>query len=203
LAREKTGGKNLSSEKFSKIEAYMAETIFELKDQDLSTFFPMPKTLRDKLIRENKSSLIISFSETNDREKLRGLWKHMIDRCHNPKSEGYKTHGERGTTVCEEWRNSFDLFCDWSITNGYKFGLSLDRKENSKGYSPDNCWWTNHKTQARNRDNLKKYEAFGESKIVSDWADDVRCIVTYECLRGRIKKKWDFQKALTEPSKKR
>ena len=190
---------------FSKVESYVAETIRELKDSeiDYSSFFPLPKTLALKITSNNKRDLFVSYAEKNEKAKLKGIWSHMIDRCHNEKSDGFSTHGSKGTYVCDEWKNNFDSFYNWSIENGYKFGLSLDRINNSDGYSPKNCRWVNHTAQARNRNSSKKISAFGEEKILIEWAEDKRCVVSYTCLRKRMKSKWEAEKAITTPSKEK
>lgn len=75
----------------------------------------------------------------------------MIDRCDNPKNKKYHLYGGRGITVCEEWKNSFPAFHEWAIANGYSDELSIDRIDNDKGYSPDNCRWATITEQNRNR----------------------------------------------------
>lgn len=77
------------------------------------------------------------------------IWGGIKGRCHNPNDKDYYRYGERGITVCERWRDSFEaFFADMAPT--YRPGLTLDRKNNSAGYSPDNCHWTTPRQQARN-----------------------------------------------------
>ena len=51
----------------------------------------------------------------------------------------YENYGGRGITVCDEWKEDFMAFYEWSMQNGYADNLTLDIKDNDKGYSPDNC----------------------------------------------------------------
>ena len=78
--------------------------------------------------------------------------KHMMGRCYNENNQDYYNYGARGITVCNEWFADRNTFCEWSIANGFeeRKGLSIDRIDSSKGYSPENCRWTNATIQARN-----------------------------------------------------
>lgn len=51
----------------------------------------------------------------------------MRIRCYNPKDKRYERYGGRGITVCDEWRNSFEAFRDWALSNGYSDELTIDR----------------------------------------------------------------------------
>jgi hypothetical protein len=76
---------------------------------------------------------------TKQRESgLFNRWRRMIYRCNNEKSSDYKYYGGRGISVCIDWL-SFGNFVEWCSNNGYSPELQLDRKDNNKGYSPDNC----------------------------------------------------------------
>jgi len=85
----------------------------------------------------------------------------MRDRCRNPNCHAYDNYGGRGIKVCPEWENDFEAFRDWALANGYDpeapYGVcTLDRKENDKGYSPENCRWISMKAQTENRRNGRR-----------------------------------------------
>lgn len=60
--------------------------------------------------------------------KLYQTWRNIRQRCNNPKATHYKYYGGKGIKVCNEWENDFLKFYEWSIQNGYKEGLTIDRK---------------------------------------------------------------------------
>lgn len=77
------------------------------------------------------------------------VWRSILARCNNPKCKAYKNYGGRGIAVCARW-SSFENFL-MDMGAGYNNSLSLDRTDNNKGYSPENCRWVSMKTNCRNR----------------------------------------------------
>jgi len=86
-------------------------------------------------------------------------WEQMISRCYNKKDKSYKNYGGRGLQVCNRWRNSLQNFSD--DMGPIPDNSSIDRKDNDKGYSPDNCRWASQSTQARNRRGSKTWHIKG------------------------------------------
>ena len=100
-------------------------------------------------------------------------WKHMVDRCNNPKIKAYKDYGGRGISVCEDWLDIRN-FVDWcDLTHPNQEGYTLDRINNDKGYSPENCRWVDKSTQAINRrmrrTNTSGFVGVGFNKSKGKW----------------------------------
>jgi len=83
-------------------------------------------------------------------EALYGVWNMMKQRCANPKNKDYEYYGARGINVCEEWFVYLN-FREWALSTGYGNGLTIDRKNPDRGYSPDNCRWLTIQAQQKNR----------------------------------------------------
>jgi hypothetical protein len=77
-------------------------------------------------------------------------WRGIKERCLNPNNKDYINYGGRGITVCERWVNSFENFIK-DMGKKPSPELSIDRINNDKGYSPDNCQWATKSQQSRNQ----------------------------------------------------
>lgn len=87
---------------------------------------------------------------------LHSRWRKMIARCTD---KHYEEH-YKDISYCTEW-NDFLVFKQWALQNGFKEELELDRKDNTKGYSPDNCRWATRNTQVQNTRVLRKNNTSG------------------------------------------
>ena len=86
----------------------------------------------------------------DDHTKLYDVWVGMKRRCYDHRRADYIWYGGRGISVCSAWF-VWRAFKEWALQAGYREGLLLDRIDNSKGYSPENCCWSTPKEQMRNR----------------------------------------------------
>lgn len=130
--------------------------------------------------------------------RLYGIWKNMIQRTTNINNPRYGDYGGRGIAVCEEWKGDFRDFEKWAIKSGYADSLTIDRKDNNKGYYPDNCRWVTKRTQNLNTRQNHCLTFKGETKTLTEWADITG--IKKWVLSDRINKLgWSVEKALTTP----
>lgn len=112
----------------------------------------------------------LKYKHGREPKKLYYVWHHMKDRCFNPNNKRYHHYGGRGITVCDEWRSDFVAFREWSLANGYREGLTIDRIDNNGNYQPENCRWITNFEQQSNKSNNRFITAHGETHTISEWA---------------------------------
>ena len=103
----------------------------------------------------------------------RRTWEHsysnMMARCYRVANKDYHSYGGRGITVCAEWKNNPKQF--YADMGDKPEGMTLDRIDPNKGYSPDNCRWASWKQQGRNRTDNTIVEFNGVKMCVSEAAE--------------------------------
>ena len=111
-------------------------------------------------------------------KKLMTTFNNMKQRC--------KRHPHyKNINICQEWSgdNGAINFYEWSLSNGYKEGLSIDRIDNSLGYSPENCRWIPRTLQLKNRDIVKNKGELHHIEILPSG----KFRVTTSSRRGRVR----------------
>lgn len=98
------------------------------------------------------------------------VYSGMKKRCYNKNHKLYNRYGGRGITICDEWLNDFMAFYNWSMDNGYQDDLTIDRIDNNKGYSPDNCRWVTMLEQAQNTSKNVNITYKGKTQTISAWS---------------------------------
>lgn len=126
------------------------------------------------------------------------IWVNMKYRCYNTSNKSYKDYGGRGIKVCDRWKDSFENFLEDMRERPSK-DHSLDRIDNDGDYTPENCRWTDWKTQARNRrcNYLVTYN--GVKKSLVEWCEKFN--INYSTAHSRLERGWDIPKIFTTPTK--
>lgn len=151
--------------------------------------------LAEKMHKKNTTH---NLSKTTIYKKYLGI----KERCFNKNCEAYKYYGGRGITVCDEWKNNFQNFYDWAMSNGYKDNLTIERIDFNGNYCPENCKWIPRSEQTKNRRNVHKITYKGKTQSLSDWARELN--INFNTLYQRvITLKWDITKSFEKPILKR
>ena len=103
------------------------------------------------------------------------LWCNIIQRCYNPKNHSYKYYGEKGVIMEDYFKNSYENFINWikGIAHYNEWlnssELSLDRIDNTLGYSRGNIKFSTKTEQVENQnlriDNKSGYKGVCYHKL--------------------------------------
>lgn len=118
------------------------------------------------------SKNMVNKSPHYQRPLLYNTYYGILNRCYNKNNRKYYAYGERGISVCDEWRGKegYSNFIKWAISTGYKKGLSIDRIDVNGNYSPQNCRWADDIQQNNNRRINVYLEYQGEKHTLSEWS---------------------------------
>ncbi len=114
------------------------------------------------------------------------IYYEIINRCYDAQHVNYKYYGAKGVTVCDEWKENFQPFYDWCISNGWQKGLQVDKdiKGNGMLYSPDFCSIVTRKENQNSRSCTIRTSYQGEMRVLSEVADELG--VKYNTLYNRM-----------------
>lgn len=121
------------------------------------------------------------------------IWFDMKRRCNDPRIKRYKDYGGRGISVCDSWMTFSNFIKDMGKRPSEKH--SLDRIDNNKNYSPDNCRWATTKEQALNSRRNVFLTHNGISLTIYEWAEKLG--LKYTTLYSRYKRGWSTERILT------
>lgn len=145
------------------------------------------------------NKLIENLNKTHGLSKhpLYDIWCGIKQRCYYKKHICYDRYGKLGISMCDTW-NDFQVFYN-DMIDGYKKGLSIDRIDNSKGYSKSNCRWADDITQANNKRNNKLYTYKGITDTLPNLARKHN--KKYSFLYNRIKNGMSVKDSFEMPKK--
>lgn len=120
--------------------------------------------------------------------RINTIYRGIKDRCYNPNNDSYNLYGAKGVTMCEEWKNDFMSFYNWSLANGYKDNLCLDKDKLSKEqnlelkiYSPETCRWI-----TREENSITKL------RITKEQEEDIVSMYKQKIIIADIARKYEF-----------
>lgn len=79
----------------------------------------------------------------------------------------------------------------------YKPGLDLDRKDNEKGYSPENCRWVTRSINNRNKRNARHVIFWGREMTVKELSE--KSGIKYTTLLYRLDHGCPLERLIDEP----
>jgi hypothetical protein len=128
------------------------------------------------------------------------IWVGMIRRCEDRNRDEYVRYGGAGITVCDQWRESFSGFLR-DMGSRPSPSHTLERKDNTLGYSPSNCVWDTRKNQTKNRSNTILVTYNGRTASLAEWSDLTG--ISLSCLYQRHARGWTSEKLLQTPPQRR
>jgi len=150
----------------------ISDPIFKNDGKRDRVYFRCECTCKDKTVKLVRSDMLKNKTSSScgcyakevntahglSRTRLYNIWFSMIDRCSNDNRSDYDRYGGRGISVCREWaaQESYiglNNFIEWSLLNGYKDYLTIERVDVNGNYEPDNCTWASMDDQAKNKRN--------------------------------------------------
>jgi len=123
----------------------------------------------------------------------------MKQRCTNDYTDRSYRYKARGITVCEEWMNSFIAYRDWALSNGYREGLQIDRRDNNGNYTPENCRFVPQLINANNREVTTMIDYNGKNVSLSLLLHEMNIYERYNTVRNRVLRGWTHQQAVDTP----
>lgn len=104
-------------------------------------------------------------------KRIYGIYQGILQRCYNPNEKAYRWYGAKGIKVCKEWLNAPLNFEKWAILNGYEDGLTIDRIDESKDYSPNNCRWISLSDNTKFKSTTRILEVDGIGHTGREWPE--------------------------------
>lgn len=104
--------------------------------------------------------------------RIMKIYYGILARCFNENDSAYCFYGAKGISVFQDWLDNPTHFEDWALANGYEDNLTIDRKNENKDYSPDNCRWITMEENSRWKSTTNRIDVDGEIKTGRQWATE-------------------------------
>lgn len=137
------------------------------------------------LRRESMSERNGNLSHGKAKTSVYLSWQSMKTRCTNNKHKHFYRYGGRGISYDPHWETFENFYADMGDKPA---GFTLERIDNSKGYSKDNCKWASRKEQLRNTISTVNLTYKGKTQCMLDWAKETG--LKYSTIRSRVNLGW-------------
>lgn len=134
--------------------------------------------------------------------KIYHTWLHIKDRCYNPRCKSYSNYGGRGIKMCDEWKNNYQAFKNWSLSHDFHqtsspMDMTIDRIDVNGNYEPSNCRWVGIDIQANNKRNSHYIVFHGKRYTVATLAHkyNLNRVTIYR----RLKLGWTGDRLVSKP----
>lgn len=148
--------------------------------------------------RNRKAALKTTHGESQSPEW--NVFEGMHQRCENPNAPSFAYYGGRGITVCERWRSFENFLADVGKRPTPRH--TLERCNNSLGYSPENCYWATRREQMRNTRHNHMITINGKTKCLAEWCEIFDMPYSLVHQRLCLTPPWTPERALTTPSQR-
>lgn len=119
-------------------------------------------------------------------------WANMKRRCTNAEGVQWKDYGARGITYDPRWEDFVKFLDDMGEAPP---NLTLERKNNDRGYSKKNCLWDTRAAQRRNTRNIRATKLNGKRACLKDYCAAKG--LNYSRVRTRLWRGRSFEEAIT------
>lgn len=146
---------------------------------------------------EQVSRMLVKRNTTHNKSSSRvyTIWHDMMRRCYDDRVLGYESYGAVGIRTSESWFSFENFYND--MGDPPSKGHSLDRIDNTKGYSKENCRWATAIQQANNRSSNKILEINGRKLTMAEASKEFG--ISYTTLRARLRRGWSDIDAISRP----
>lgn len=155
--------------------------------------------LNQKYCNKCKSDCFIIHGDAKKRSKklrLYSIWQGMKARCEKEYASHYKYYGGKGISVCNEWQ-SYSIFRDWALLNGYNDNLSIERINSDSNYCPENCIWATSKEQSWNTSQVIRIIHKNKEYTTRDLSNITG--LNIDLIRNRLYKGWSIEQIINTP----
>lgn len=135
----------------------------------------------------------------NANKHILSSYNAMMNRCYFTTNHAYHLYGGNGVKVCQEWVDNYFSFEKWSLENGWKPGLVIDKDIKGTGllYSPENCMWATQKQNSNKKVNSVYYIFNGQKLTLSQIAELIG--IKRATIDSRLRSGMSFENAVSLP----